>query len=712
MAQAAASLEPPSMSSGMDELAMLEEHIDSGLSSLLDSHEPSYRFDALPTDVIPDRFALHFSRPLPALDSGGARAYEASCLFANDRAVYGLVLDAKTPHNTPMISVLSGIAHPHILTPIDAAAIKISQLNEVRMVIFFDRPKGATLADIIASGQTFGEKHIIHNILTPICDALIMLREHGISHGRIHPRHIYIDERVVLGECVSEPQGLSQELIYEPIERALANPVARGFATPKSDVYSLAILTYELMFGASRLREADGALYIKSILEMGAYHLLTASKDLSDDIADFFRGALCEDMQERWGLEQVRNWLGGKRYNLIHPSLPTESSRPFTFADADYYNARAVANAIARNWARAGKDIRQAKLDRWLAVSAHKNDKAERVERIIRSTGGDRSTNPKLNNEMSARLIIALDPNGPIRHEKIAMNIDGIGALAAQLLRHNHTQELAQLIEVVEFDLPNYSGDNATVEKSGIISDILWKFQTIRMYIKQKDLGFGFERLLYSINPHLPCQSDLLLAHHVTDIEHALRVLDSLAIINARDTSLLDRHLCGFLAANINLSKEIKFTHLAKMPKLRDNPELKALKIISMAQEKVGNLKLVGLATWAAMRVEKQIEQIHNRKTRNKLKEKLKNAASSGMINQTLNALTESDMTREDHAGFSKAAAVYDRNRNRIESLSNPKMVEKMSKDMGGRISVFLAYFVLCVTVYILIDEFYIGIGF
>ncbi len=712
MAQAAAPLESPPMSSGMDELAMLEEHVDSGLSKLLDTHEPSYRFETLPTDGIPDRFVLHYNRPLPALDSGGARAYEASCQFAKDRPVYALVLDAKTPHNTPMINALAGVAHPNLLTPIEAATIKISMLNEVRLVMFVDRPKGATLADIIASGQTFGEKHIIHNILTPICDALTTLREQGISHGRIHPRHIYIDERVVLGECVSEPQGMSQELIYEPIERALANPVARGAATPKSDVYSLAILTYELMFGAGRLREADGALYIKSILEMGAYHLLTASKDLSDDFADFFRGALCEDQNERWGLEHVRNWIGGKRYNLIHPSLPTESSRPFTFADADYFNCRAIANTIARNWSRAGKDIRQAKLDRWLAVSAHKNETADRVERIIRSTGGDKSTNPKLNNEMNARIIIALDPNGPIRHEKIAMNIDGIGTLAAQLLHHNHTQELAQLVEAIEFDLPNYLSDHSTIEKTNAVSDMLWKFQTIRMHIKQKDLGFGFERLLYGINPHLPCQSNLLLAHHVTEIEHALRVLDSLALINARDTSLLDRHLCGFLAAGINLSKEIKFAHLAKMPKLRDHPELKALKIISLAQVKAGNPKLVGLATWAAMRVEKLSEHIHNRKTRKTLKERLKDAASSGIISHTLNALTESDMTREDHVGFGKAVAIYDRNRNRIESLSNPKTVDKMSKDMGGRISVFLAYFALCITVYILIDEYYIGGGF
>lgn len=710
MAQAATTLESSSaMPSGMDELAMLEEHVDSGLSKLLESHEPSYRFENLPTDGIADRFALHINRPLPALDSGTAKAYEATCQFAKDRPAYALVLDAKMPHALPMINTLTGVSHPNLITPIDAAAIKISHFNEVRHVLFLDRPKGTTLADIIASGQSFNEKHIVHNILTPICDALQMLREQGLSHGRIHPRSIYVDDRVVLSECVSEPQGLSQEIIYEPIERALAMPVARGPATAKSDVYSLAMLTYELMFGANRLREVESSAYLKSVLETGAYHLLTANKDLSDDMADFFRGTLCEDQQERWGLEQVRNWINGKRYNLIHPSLPHESTRPFTFADADYFNSRALANAIHRNWSRAGKEIRQAKLDRWLAVSAHKNDTADRVERIIRATGGDKSTNPKLNNEMCTRLIIALDPNGPIRHEKIALNIGGIGALAAQLLRHNHTQELAQLMESIEFDLPNYAGDNSTIEKTSVVSDLLWKLQNSRMHIKQHDIGFGFERLLYTANPHLPCQSELLAPHHLLDAEHALRVLDSLALIHARDTSLLDRHLSAFLATAVNLNKEIKFAHLAKMPKLRDNPELKALRIISMAQEKVGNPRLVGLATWSAIRVEKLIEQIHNRRTRKKLKEKLKNAASSGLVSHTLNALTEGELTREDQAGFSKAVAVYDRNRNRIDSLSNPKTVEKMSKDMGGRISVFLAYLVLCITVYILIDEYYIG---
>ena len=713
MAEAARSLDQQTESAGrsgsIEDIALIEEHVDSGLLAMLESHEPKYRFDKLPIDSIPERFSIYLNQPIPELDSAGAKAYAATCHYMKDRPIYALVLGSRMPYRSAEIEAMKSVQNPHVLSLHEAAPIRLSQPSEVRMVLFLDRPKGQTLRQLLTSGRSFPEAYIVRNILAPLCEALMVMKDHGVFHGRINPDSIFIDDKLMIGECLSEPCGIRQDPLYESIERALADPMGKGNASSKSDAFALGMLAYELLYGLQKFRDVEPAAFHRYSLEMGCYHMLLANKEPTEAFVDFFRGLLTENLVERWGLEQVHNWLGGKRYNLIHPSLPNESTRPFRFADTDYFNCRALANAIHRNWARASKDIRLNKLDRWLETSAHKTEMAERVERIIRTTGGDVSGNARQNNELAARCILSLDPTGPIRMDRISFTVEGSGTAMCHYLKNAMQQETNLMSDAIDLDLINYSAEMMVGEKSAYATNLTWKLQSLRGLIKLTSIGFGMERVMYAFNPTLPCQSEMLIPDHVTTAEEALQVLDALSLKMARDTSLLDRHLCAFLASKIEMNKEIKFPQLAKFPALRDSPELKALRVISLAQEKVGRPRLHGLAVWAALRIERLAENIHNRRTRKQLKQSLKSAASTGLVSYVLATLVESEITKDDFMGFAKASMVYSRNVQRVEALSNPKTVDTMAKDLGARIAVFVAYLVLSITAYILIDQYYIG---
>lgn len=692
----------------IEDLALIEERIDSGLTALLDAYTPLYSFEELPVDVLPERFAIHMNQPMPQFDSGAAKAYAATCLFAKEKQVYALVCDPRIPYRTHAMEKMRGVQHPNLLTLYDAEPLRLSQPDAVRLVLFLDKPAGLRLSDMIAGGKTFHDNYVTEQFLQPIGEALGMMAEMDIHHGRINPAHIFVDERVVLGECVSEPQGLSQDILYEPVERALADPHGKGGATSKTDSYALGILAYELLYGLERYRAVDPATYLRNIHEFGSYYLLTSARDISDTFNDFFRGLFNEDKNERWGMEQVRAWLGGKRYNLIQPSLPKEASRPFTFNGQEFYSLRALAQAVFKNWGRAAKELRPARLDRWLEMSAHRREMAEKVERVIRSTGGETAASQKLNNEFAARLIVALDPTGPLRMDKISLSVDGIGPSMAHYLRHGMTHEINLLVELIGCDLPNFWADGVEGEKTLETSNTLWKLQHVRIQMLAKTIGFGMERAMYTLNPTLPCSSDLLLRYHITTVEEALSVLDYLAVKNNRDTSLLDRHLAAFLASKLDMNKEVKFQQLSRMPQLRDHPELQVMHVLMLAQERLDKRKFVGLATWVAIRVEKLAENIHNRRARKKLIETLRHAAATGHISRVLAVLVESDLAKDDLAGFSRAAIIYKRNVKRLEQLENPKTVAFMSRDLGGRISVFVAYLILGITLYVLLEQYYL----
>lgn len=708
MAQAAAELDDSTLSAAKsgnaDDIALIEQQVNPALNELLEHYEPVSKLENIPYDTLNDRFTIKVKEALPDLNAACAHAYAAKDL-TSDTPTMALVSETHIPYRQQAIDALRGNMHPHLINLRDAGPVKLSHTDELRQVLFVDQPQGQRLSDMIGKGKRFQERKVIDQLLAPLIEALGFLYEKGISHGRINPREVFIKEKLVLNECVSEPTGFGQDPLFEPVERLLAEPEARGAATDKTDAYALGMLAFEAMFGLEEFRRMPVESLIRTLMEKGAYHAYAVNQEFSETIADFFRGTLTENKQERWGIDQLRSWIGGKRFNLIMPSLPKESTRPYEFNERDYFSRRALANGIYQAWPNAAKQIRQGKLDRWLEMSVHDSESAEVVDRIIRSFGGEFGTGEKINNEMLSRIIVVLDPTGPIRLQSVSVNVDGIGVAMSHYFQQRDNHRVKQLLEIIDADLPTYWSEQCEMEKTTATSNMLWTLQRIRSHIKIQGHGFGLERLVYDLNPSLPCQNPMVLPYHATDIGEALTILDNIAKTNAAEHSLADRHLSAFFASKIELGKEIKFHQLAKVPKLREHPELICLRIISMAQDKNGRRKLVGLATWAAMRVDRLLSKVHSRKLRRKIRENLLLAAKSGMVSRVLAVLVENDLTKDDHLGFSRANAIYLKNEAKIKALRNNQSIEKNSQELGGRMAVFLAYLILGVVVYNVVDK-------
>lgn len=711
MAEAAASLESSTKSAArsgsVEDIPLIEERVDPGLSELLSQYEPAHKITDVPVDTLNDRFTIFTSQPVPAFDTQASKAYVARDAMYPERAILAYVLDPNIPYRQSAIDGLKGFTHPNLSNLYDAGTIKLGDTLQLRETLFVERPAGRPLSEIFAEGKRFHERHLIDQILTPLIEGLAAMQERGISHGRINPKNLYIDQQLMLGECVSETQGLSQDMLFEPLERLMAEPMAKGAATPKSDAYAVGMVAYEALFGVERIRELDRPQLIRLMLEKGSYHALVATKELGELFTDFFRGVFNENKQERWGLDQLQNWLTGKRFNLIMPSLPSEASRPFEFMDREFFSCRSLANGLYQNWTPAAKQIRKARLDRWLEMSAHKSEMADKIVRIIRAYGGEVSAGARTDNEMLARIITTLDPFGPMRCKTLSLNVDGMGLAIAHYFKQRDNANIQLLLELISNDLPNFWADNNTMEKTQLTTTTLWTLQRVRMHLKYDQVGFGLERIVYDLNPSLPCQNEWLLPYHAKTVEEALIILDNLAKDKAATTSLADRHLAAFLASRIELLKEVKFNQLARLPSLRNNQELVALRILSMAQDKRGKMKLVGLATWAAMRIDKLIDNIHSRKLRKKIRENLKSAAKTGSISRVLAVMVENDLTRDDHNGFTRANAVYFHNQGKIEALRNQQTIDHMAKDLGGRIAVFTAYIILTITIYVIVDSYH-----
>jgi len=690
-----------------DDTPLIEEQVETGLKALLDSYRSTYNPSGDKKDDLLKRFTLLPHQRLPEFDHQYAKAFAATDDFNTSRQMYAMVCENTLPYRHQNITAMLGFSTPTVVSLLGAGTVHCSHLNEARYVLFLEKPSGTRLSDAMKTQPRLHEHRIIDYVLQPAVRGLLTLREKKISHGNICPASLFIaGEDSILAECYSMPGGTMQHYLYEPLERLMCDPLGHGEGNEKSDVYALGILAYELLYGLDRLKALPKEEFVKLAINLTTYQLFATNRDFSDAFQDFFRGVLNDNPTERWGLDQLVQWLGGKRFNMIAPAPPKEAARPFAFGGENFFSRRLLAHAFHRNWREAVKDIKTMKLERWCETSLHRPEMGERVERALR-IAGEASTERHVS-DMMTRIIAILDPTGPLRSLSLSLRPDAIGLMLADNMNQGNQPEVTQLLGMIETDVSTYWADLSEANKVGDMSNTLWKLQRMRPFLKNKSFGFGIERVLYDLNPSMPCQSDMLKSYHITNATEALRALDSMAQHLAPDTSFMDRHLAAFIASKIDMGKEMKLHDLVTIPKLLHNEELIVLKILAKAQQKADKkdkLELVGLCTWAAMRIEKMIDEIHNRVFRKRLKLQLRKLASTGDLDDVLGAIVNRDVATRDYEGFAKAIALHQINHKKIERFENPNLINHLANEMGGKMSTMMSYTVLVITSYIVITN-------
>lgn len=679
------------------DVPMIEEHVETGLDALLSGYKTSYIPGGMQTpDVLDEHFEIYTDRPLPEFSHPYAGAFEANDSANPARQLYAMVCNPELPYRAHELPEV-GSSNTSIMLPLASGTVRCSHLNESRLVLFFERPNGTRLSQILAQQPRMHESRVLALILEPLCNALLLLRERKIHHGNIRPDAIFVGESFLLGECFSAPAGTLADPLYEPIERLMADPLGHGPANEKTDVYAIGMLAFEAMFGLEKIRALPRAEFIERVLRVGTYNVFSNGYNFPDSFEDFFRGIFNDNPLERWGLDQLAQFISGKRFNMIAPSPPKDASRPFVLGQEQIFGRRLLAHLLHRNWREVTRDIRILKIDRWCETSLHRPELGERIERALRNAGPGASERQV--GDMMARVFTVLDPTGPLRTKSVSVCPDGIPLLVAAMAQ-DKGPERSQLLGMIEADLANYWAEQLDTNRTPEMSKLVWRLKRVRPYLESKALGFGLERLIYELNPSMCCQSPLVKEYHITRMDELLSTLDVLSKSLAPDTSLVDRHIAAFIAAKLDINKEIRLLDITSIPALAQNQELIMMQLLARAQQKFPKLKLVGLATWCGMRVEKMIDEIHNRVIRKRQKLLLKRLASSGYIREVMSSIVNRDVVLRDTDGFAHALALYDINIRRIEYLQNPLILEYKSRKTGGKLAVTISYLALAVMSY------------
>ncbi len=651
-------------------------------------------------DMLSGRYRIMTNQPLPQFNSSFAAAYNVTDTQNAGAALYALVYDSRVPIRQKNMDVLKEYHNPHMVSLLDHGVADIGIVSEARHVVILEKPSGKTIAQLLAEGRKpLPESMLIGNVLRPLIDILRVFQRSGISHNRINLDNVFWDnDRILLGECVSEPSGYSQDHIFEPIERIQVSPFAKSDYSISSDCYALAVLTLHLALGFRPVASMDKDDLITSLATKGSYNTFVIQWDFSETMQDFFRGLLNDIRRERWDPESIYNWLSGRRFNLITPSLPNEASRGFDFMKTIYYNRKALANAMFQRWQDAYALLADSKVGRWVETSVHKAELGEMIIRIAASSSSDNVRYERQNSELLARTIILLDPIGPLRFKHIAVMIDAMGHMITQAFLSGAQEDMQVLVQMLEGDLPMFWAEHNA--GSADYTNVIWKLQRVRNYIRIPTPGFGFERGIYELHPTLPCQSRLVKRYNVTTLNELLAVLDMIAPAQAAQETFMDKHIAGFIAAKIDLAKEITINELDVLPKLSSHPGLVGLKLLLRAQGKIEKFYFPGLSCWVAMKLLSLLGYIHRRDARKTLQKELIDAAGTGMLKNIGGLLFNPEVFVNDYNAFNNAMAMYKQRKRQIAELKNSTMIMRHSRVAGRGMAQIVSYGICLMTVY------------
>ncbi len=633
---------------------------DDMMEKMKDKEEASYsgRSDVIEFD---NSIKIYPNKRLPHLDRGAVKAYAAST--RQGKSLFVLVCEKSL---VPRFSNIFGFASFNNLSMariISSGIVYWPSTKEEKYVIIFEDNLGNPILskDINPNSAALGIKYekALDSIITPLVSVLVDLRNSDLIHGSISTSNLFDGnssniEKVMLGECVSTPASYCQPILYEPIERALCDPEGRGVGTIADDVYSFGVTLATILRSHDPLSGASDREIIKHKIDVGSYQALIGNGKITGPVLELLRGALHDDISQRWNIDDIEAWIDGRRLSPKQAIKRNKANRPLSFNGNKYIRPQILAVDLADNISEAAQLIESGGLSRWIVRSLSDNNLDERIEEAV-DLSGDNKRGASYLEKLVARVSIALFPGFPISYKKIVFHPYGFGDSLAKAI--SDKSDISSYVDVLNQNLVMYWVNM----QNDILADIVHitsKFDAARNYVQQNNLAFGIERVLYHMCPDAPCYSEKFSNYYVRTAEDLLRVYNILGKDkNKRPVKFIDRHVVSFLLVHEKKVIESNLVGLNSSDEHR--VVLATLRILGEMQRKLRVKKLEGITDWLADYVEPLYERIHDRDERVRIKEKINKLKDSGDIRKMLDILDNDNRKVEDYNNFQNAMVEY-----------------------------------------------------
>lgn len=633
------------------------------------------------TVVLRDRFLIDGDKPLANLDSPNAKAYMAEDRRDLSRNLFALVCTPGIPIRTQAMQKLKAGPGAGVLELVDWGPLMWPLMGQRTMVLVYERPLGGRVIDVVRAGTArITEYDIPRKVIQPIVEGLRHLSTIGVPHRAVRPDNIFFMDAdyqdIVLGECVTAPEGFDQPIMFEPLERAMASPAGRGAGSVSDDLFSLGASLVVLALGNNPIEKMKNEDLVFRRTNMGSYAALCGNARVPISLLEPSRGLLSDTASERWGLEQIEMWLDGLKQTPLQKKPARKADSPYRFGGRDHTNVKTLAHAFNRQIPDAARVLGEETFHIWLKRSVDQGQLSDILKGYIDTAKFHKDTYQGAEEYLVSRACAAMDPYGPLRYKGVSICLDGFGPmLAMETIRNGNVQVLTEIInrDVYKFWTTDLTGYVDTL-------DTARNFTQWKQWLGINDPGYGIERCLYEINPGLACQSPHVIEDAAFVIDDLLPALDRAANHSEGKSKPMDRHLAAFISARFNDNIN---PHLKAIASPKESTALVGmLSLYAFLQWKLRTPPVFGLASWIGGVLGPAINSYHNRVTRRDIEREIPKLVRKGSLPELFDLIDNAEKRQEDQEGYSDALDEYAACAAEIEEIegTGTALVEKAEK--------------------------------
>lgn len=652
------------------------------------------------------KYPINFSSKLEDFSTDQADAFDinSNC--------YALIYKNSFAPPLELISYLNENDSPNVQEILSFGKTTPSNTGEERFSVILKKISGIKLSEILEKNGQLSESQINDlNIPNQLFNAINFLYSENFIHGSLNIETIFFDtniNKLTVMAPVSHYTSFLQLPEFLPLNSLLSHPAARSNNNLNVDLVGFAITILSLLAGARPYNKAMTSELISSIrLENGTLEsTVTFAKNIknfnySSKIDHLFKGLLTDCVKTSWGIEELEKWIKNIENNSTIISLHKESLYAFRFNDSEHVSRKTLAHDIFNNWNEARKSLKLNELSRWVSLSLKNPDMAEKITEL----SSTKIENMTLTDEQIVRVISVIDPDGPLRYKDISITIEGMPTFVSYCYINGERDKLQQIASIINDGIithwENQQGDIYHKEKLKISN--YYDNTKTRLYLKKKSLGFGMERVLYDLNPTLPCQSELLTNFFNISVRDILLSMDKKSLSYDLDEEevgdLMDRHIGAYIASHISLENEIKLKTMQNYPKIANNQQIIIIGLLTIAQAEVNGEPFKNLTKLLVRRLSTLLDNLNSNKIKKELSNNINKVAESGNIKSIFKIVANPTYARNDSLGFKRARKEYHALMFQIKSFQKQSNIEKLAYQLGLRIAVTISYMLCAITI-------------
>ena len=594
--------------------------------------------------------------PVRGMVGGGLAAFAARPLAADAPPGLAVVCRTHLPPRLRAIERLAAEEIPGLMRPL-AQDVVAWEGGEQRLIVY-PLPPGPALLPAGERRAPLREGDLIQNVVRPVGAVLLALADLGIPHRGIRPDNLFraaAGGPAMLGEAWALPAAFAQPAVVEPPASALCLPTGRGEGTVADDLYALGVTLVALATGQWPMAGLDDAAATRLKLERGSLVAVLADQRLPGGLVTLVRGLLAEDPDHRPSPAELAGWPGSARTRSVSARPIRKASRPLPIGPAEPRDTRSLAAALGLHWAEGVAAARSSAVAVWVERALGDGQLAARLRAAVDEEG--KAADPLVLDTMLCRTIALLDPRAPLFWRGAALMPDALGPVLVQTLlaRGEHRLALGDLEDLIDSlaigrwaaACGDRHADPAALERMA---------RQYRLIRRSAALGAGTERLLYLLNPALPCLSPLLGGRMVTTLPALLRALEEIAPGLPAATLPLDRHIAAFIGVQVEGRLDAELAAVAEAGSPAE-AAVAAIGVFALLQRMHAGTAMPALGRVLGDLAAPMARSWHETARREWAVAELSRIAASGDLAALHALLADPALRQRDRAGFAAASA-------------------------------------------------------